>query len=79
MSTVLCVCQQLARFCCLCVDSSVGGAAVSSDDSVYNEKKKEEEGVQTERKIEGGRGKRSLRERDSQTERWFRSTRSTQL
>lgn len=49
----LCVCQQQACFCCVCVyvDLSVGGAAVSTDDGVHNKKKKEEE----EEELETGR------------------------
>lgn len=66
---------------CVCVDLCVGGTAVSSDGRGYNEKREEEEELETERKIERGRGRarETKAERDSQTERWFRSTRNTQL
>ena len=67
---------------CVNVDLCVG-AAVSGDGNGYNGNEEEEEEVETrERKVERRRG--SLREtkagraRDSQTERWFRSTRNTQ-
>lgn len=77
------VCQQQACFCCVCVyvDLSVGGAAVSTDDGVHNKKKRrrKRKNWRQGEKIEGGRGRLKQRETESQTERWFRSTRSTQL
>lgn len=62
---------------CVHVDLCVGGAAVSADG--YNEKEEKEEELETEGKIERERERRRGRETVSQTERWFRSTRNTQL
>ena len=68
---------------CVHVDLCVGGAAVSADG--YNEKEEKEEELETEEKIDREREREREREggveRQSarQTERWFRSTRNTQL